>query len=113
MKRSHGDFGWRRAGTESWVGVMIQRITLAIIRDLREEIDRAERKRETGTEEERETRWRIQAGIVTEYRCPRRLTMTLLLVSKVYLGEEEEERNVRDPVVTGSQHHQKTPWFAR
>ena len=67
MKRSHGDFGWRRAGTESWVGVMIQRITLAIIRDLREEIDRAERKRETGTEEERETRWRIQAGIVTEY----------------------------------------------
>jgi hypothetical protein len=44
MKRSHGDFGWRRAGTESCVGVIIQRITLAIIRGLREEEDRAERK---------------------------------------------------------------------
>ena len=44
MKRSHGDFGWRRAGTESCVGVIIQRITLAIIRGLREEEDREERK---------------------------------------------------------------------
>ena len=44
MKRSHGDLGWRRAGTESCVGVIIQRITLAIIRGLREEEDREERK---------------------------------------------------------------------
>jgi hypothetical protein len=44
MKRSHGDFGWSRADTESCVGVIIQRITLAVIRGLREEEDRAERK---------------------------------------------------------------------
>jgi hypothetical protein len=64
MKRSHGDFGWRRAGTESWVGVMIQRITLAIMRGLRDDEERAERKRDWGTEEESETRWRMQAGMV-------------------------------------------------
>jgi hypothetical protein len=44
MKRSHGDFGWSKAWTESCVGVIIQRITLAIIRGLREEEDRVERK---------------------------------------------------------------------
>ena len=65
MKRCHGDFGWRRAGTESWVGVITQRITLAIMRGLREDLDRAERKRERGMEEGREMRWRIHAGIVS------------------------------------------------
>jgi hypothetical protein len=64
MKRSHGDFGWRRAGTESWVGVIIQQITLATIRGLRDDEERTERKRDWGTEEEREMRWRIQAGIL-------------------------------------------------
>jgi hypothetical protein len=44
MKRSHGDLGWSRAEMESCVGVIIQRITLAIIRGLREEEDRVERK---------------------------------------------------------------------
>jgi hypothetical protein len=63
-KRSHGDFGWRRAGTESLLGVMIQRITLAIINGLRDDEESVERKRDWGTEEDREMRWRTQAGIV-------------------------------------------------
>jgi hypothetical protein len=62
-KRSHGDFGWSRAGTESVVGVMIHRITLATINGLREEEESAERKRDGEVDGESETRWRTQAGI--------------------------------------------------
>lgn len=52
----------RRSGTESWVGVMIQRITLEMMRGLRLDDDRVVRK--LGIEPFKERRFMVQSGIL-------------------------------------------------